>query len=114
MNWVIINFLLGTGCSSKTLLNVKINDLRFDEGFIWFRRVKNRKQQLIPLSRKLDSVLKEYVCYRKGEPKDYIFCSERGQKLTRRGLRSVVYRYNKRKGLSKTSIHLFRHTFAKK
>jgi len=113
-NWVTINFLLGTGCRSKSLLNVKIKDLRFDEGCVLFRKSKNRKQQLIPLSRKLDSVLKEYLRYRKGEDKDYLFCTERGQKLTRSGLRSAIKRYNNSKGLSKTSIHLFRHTFAKK
>ena len=113
-NWVVINFLLGTGCRSKTLLNVKIEDLRFDDGFVLFRKAKNRKQQLIPLSRTLNSVLKEYLRYRKGEGNDYLFCTERGQKLTRGGLRSAIKRYNTGKGLCKTSIHLFRHTFAKK
>jgi len=34
--------------------------------------------------------------------------------LTESGLRSSIARYNRKRGVEKTSIHLFRHTFAKK
>ena len=54
----------------------------------------------------------EYCC-RKGRPlkvaEYYIY----GEQLTRSGLTAAIVRYNKRRGVEKTSIHLFRHTFAK-
>jgi integrase/recombinase XerD len=37
-----------------------------------------------------------------------------GGQLTETGLRCSIERYNVRRGVEKTSIHLFRHTFARK
>ena len=37
-----------------------------------------------------------------------------GSQLTENGLRQSIARYNARRGVQKTSIHLFRHTFARK
>ena len=34
--------------------------------------------------------------------------------LTEEALRSAVAKYNRRRGVKKTSLHLFRHTFARK
>ena len=51
---------------------------------------------------------------RKGEPEDYLFCDEYGKMLTENALRLAITRYNKQRGVSKTSIHMFRHTFARK
>ena len=51
---------------------------------------------------------------RGGADEDYLFPNESGAQLTENGLRCSIARYNKRRGVSKTSIHLFRHTFARK
>jgi hypothetical protein len=40
--------------------------------------------------------------------------TETGTQLTENGLRQSVARYNMRRGVQKTSIHLFRHPFARK
>jgi integrase/recombinase XerD len=58
--------------------------------------------------------LREYLQIRGGEQEDYLFCNESGQQLTESALRSSIARYNHRRGIRKTSIHLFRHTFARK
>ena len=60
------------------------------------------------------AILREYGRYRGGEPTDYLFCTETGTQLTENGLRQSIARYNMRCGVQKTSIHLFRHTFARK
>jgi integrase/recombinase XerD len=59
-------------------------------------------------------ILKEYLHYRKGVDSDYLFCTESGEMLTENALRSSIFRYNTDRGVEKNSIHLFRHTFAKK
>lgn len=113
-NWVIINYLLSTGNRLRTLMNLQIKDIDFENGYIHLRKTKNRKQQIIPLSKTLAEILQEYLLYRKGEPEDYIFCTYRGTKFTKDGMITAIKRYNKKRGVNKTSIHLFRHTFAKK
>ena len=39
-NWVIVNFLLGTGCRASTLLNLQIGDLDLSAGTVFFRHMK--------------------------------------------------------------------------
>lgn len=48
---------------------------------------------------------------RNGAGEDYLFCSIYGDMMGRVTLQSSVARYNKSRGVEKTSIHLFRHTF---
>lgn len=111
--WVFENYLLGTGNRLSTALNVRISDLNFESGTIILRKTKNRKQQIIPLSNTLAMILKEYLEYRGGEPEDVLFCNEFGEPAIERSYQQLVRRYNRKRGVEKTSCHLFRHTFAK-
>jgi integrase/recombinase XerD len=112
-SWVLTNYLLGTGNRIRTALNVKIEHLDFANQLILLGKTKNGRQQLIPMSDHLSVILQEYLLYRKGEPGDYLFCSIHGSQLTRDGVTTVMYRYNKNRGVEKTSVHVYRHTFAK-
>ena len=111
--WVFENYLLGTGNRISTALNVKIEDINFDDGFITLRKTKNRKQQIIPLSATLNEILKEYLEIRGGKPEDYLFCNEYGEKASERTYQQLVRRYNVKHNVNKTSCHAFRHSFAK-
>lgn len=113
-NWVTINYLLGTGNRLSSITNLKIGDIDFDNSVIYIRKTKNRQQQVIPLSRTLENVLVEYLEYRKGNPDDYLFCDNYGNAMLNRSMQQAIYGYNKSRGVGKTSIHIFRHTFAKK
>lgn len=112
-NWVIINYLLATGNRLETMVNVKIGDIDFDENKIKLLKLKNRKQYIIPLSLQLKKVLREYLMYRKGNPDDYLFCSSYGKQLSKATIQTQIQHYNRSRGVLKTSIHVFRHTFAK-
>lgn len=111
--WVFENYLLGTGNRISTALNIKIRDVHFSDGVIILRKTKNRKQQIIPMSKTLEGVLMEYLLYRDGSEEDYLFCNEYGEQGDRRSYQQAVYRYNIKRNVNKTSCHLFRHTFAK-
>lgn len=113
-NWVIINFLLNCGCRAATVRAIQIRDLDLDGGLVHYRHTKNRKTQVIPLCSYMRGVLREYLRFRSGAVEDYLFCTETGSQLTENGLRQSIARYNTRRGVCKTSIHLFRHTFARK
>ena len=111
--WVFENYLLGTGNRLSSALNVKIGDIDFDNATIIIRKTKNRSQQIIPLSKTLSGILQEYLEFRNGNADDYLFCSVYGQKGTRRAFQDAVADYNLSRGVTKTSIHMFRHTFSK-
>ncbi len=112
--WAFENYLLGTGNRLRTALNVQIRDIDFENGYIYLRKTKNRNEQVIPLSKTLSDVLMEYLTVRGGEPEDYLFCDDYGKKAKEHSYQTNVRRYNIKHGVNKTSIHMFRHTFAKK
>jgi len=112
-SWVMINYLLGTGNRLSTMISVKCGDIDFDNNIIRLTKVKNRKEQIIPLSSTLREILKEYIFYRKGDSDDYLFSTIYGEGLTKSGVTTAIISYNKSRGITKHSIHLFRHTFAK-
>ena len=113
-DWVIINFLLNCGSRAAIVRAIQIRDVDLDGGMVFYRHTKNRKAQVIPLCSAMVAILREYLRHRGGEAADYLFCTETGSQLTENGLRQSIARYNTRRGVQKTSIHLFRHTFARK
>jgi integrase/recombinase XerD len=112
--WVFSNYLLATGNRISSALNVRVEDIDFDSGVIQVNKTKNRKAQIVPLSSALSNVLREYLVYRKGEGEDFLFCSTCGTQADIRTYQEMLKQYNRGRGVSKTSAHLYRHTFAKK
>lgn len=83
-NWVIINFLLGTGVRALELRSIRIKDNDLSSGILLVTRTKNRKPRYIPISKTLNNILVEYLEYRKAnEPEDYLFCNQFGELLPR-------------------------------
>lgn len=110
--WVMENFLYSTGVRQRTLINIKIEDINFDDNIIILRVVKNKKQMYIPMSLKLKEILEEYLLYREGQPNEYLFTDKYGNQLTADIARAVILRYNQRKGVDVEGSHRFRHCFA--
>ncbi len=103
-DWVIINFLLNSGCRAATVRAIQIRDVDLNNGIVYFRHTKNRKAQVIPLCSEMIKTLREYLRFRKGNDDEYLFFTENGLPLTENGLRISIARYNTRRGISKTSI----------
>ena len=111
-NWVIVNYLLATGNRLKTVSNLKIGDIDFENQEIALKKVKNKRPYIIPLAPTLKKILIEYLKYRQGEPDDFLFCNQYGNQWKSSSIETSIYRYNHSRGVTKTGIHLFRHTFA--
>ena len=113
-DWVIVNFLLNSGSRAATVRAIQIRDVDLENGMVHYRHTKNHKAQVIPLCSDMVRILREYLRFRGGTDTDTLFCSDTGEPLTENALRKGIVRYNKSRGVQKTSIHLFRHTFARK
>ncbi len=113
-NYVICEFFMGVGCRTRSLINIKIADLDFDNNVVYLNVTKNRKPLIIPLSATLRKELREYLRIRKGNNEDYLFCSAYGQQITRTRLYNSMQDYNKKHGVEIFGLHRWRHTFAKK
>lgn len=114
-NWVIINMLLSTGIRASTLSELKIKDLDFESGVMYLRHMKARRQKTIPMGSILKDILLEFLRYRQHKSDDdYLFIGVYGEKLCPNSLGYAIRKYHYRRGILKTGLHLYRHTFAKK
>ncbi len=117
-NKAILETLYSCGLRVSELVNLRFEDLFFDEGFI---RVigKGDKQRLVPVS---GTVEKEINIYNEGyrvhqniKPgnEGFVFLNRRGAKLTRVMIFTIIKRLAEKTGLKKNiSPHTFRHSFA--
>lgn len=111
-NWVIINLLLNSGSRASTIRNILIKDVDLENQTISYRHTKNKSIQIVPLCNEMRKILKEYLRVRDGLGNDYLFPNQEGAKMTENCLNEAIRKYNRSRGVDKTSIHLFRHTFA--
>ena len=113
-SWVIINLILSTGMRQNSVVNLRAKDLDFDNRMVYVSVTKNRKPLIVPLNEDMTKILKEYLDYRKCEDEDWLFCNIYGEKLVRSTIYHGIWDYCHYRGVEKTGIHRFRHTFAKK
>ena len=113
-NWVIVNFLMNSGCRAATIRNIQIRDVDMDNRLVQYRHTKNKKAQIIPLCEAMKYILLEYMKIRGGSPEDYLFPNDRGEQMSEGTLANAIRKYNRKRGVLNGSIHSFRHTFARK
>ena len=109
---IIIEMLYATGVRVSELINIKINDIDFNN-----RRIivlgKGNKERIVYYGEYAEEVLKEYMKTHERKNHNYLFVNSRGGKLTDRGVRYIIDNI-----MSKLSIkthvtpHVLRHTFA--
>jgi len=117
-NRAILETLYGCGLRVSELINLKLSDLFFDEGFIKVTG-KGDKQRFVPIGK---TTMKYINLYRKEirvhqnidtGAKDTIFLNRRGKALTRAMIFTIVKQLAEKAGIHKTiSPHTFRHSFA--
>jgi integrase/recombinase XerD len=117
-NRAIIETLYSCGLRVSELVNLKLQDCFFEEGFI---RVigKGNKERLVPVS---PSVIEEVGDYLENHRPDlpikrgqeaYVFLNRRGAQLTRVMIFTLIKNYTAFAGIRKNiSPHTFRHSFA--
>lgn len=112
--WVMVNFLFGTGVRQRSLINVRVRDIDFENALVNIRVTKNGKVLILPLNKTLLTILNEFLRYRKHrDDEDYLFCNVFGQQLPKNTCYRMLADYNRSRGVQTTGIHRFRHTFAK-
>ncbi|MCP9200751.1 tyrosine recombinase XerD [Gramella sp. GC03-9] len=117
-NRAIIETLYGCGLRVSELIDLRISDLFFEEGFIKVTG-KGDKQRFVPISEytmKFINIYKNEVRVHqdiKPQATDTLFLNRRGNKLTRAMIFTIVRRLTEAAGIrKKVSPHTFRHSFA--
>jgi len=115
-NKAIIETLYGAGLRVSELVNLRITDINFGEGYVVVTG-KGNKQRLVPIG---SGALKEIELYRADRKllpsitdENILFLNRRGKKLTRVMIFTIIKDLASRAGIrKKISPHTFRHSFA--
>lgn len=96
-----MNSLFGTGVRICTLVSILVKDIDLVESILKARHDKNRRQQIVPISRILNKILVEYLQYRHAESEeDVSFCNMYGQKFTVNAYMAAIRGFGKRRGVN--------------
>jgi len=116
-NRAILETLYSCGLRVSELINLKISDLFFDEGFIKVTG-KGNKQRFVPIGKHTQNYIKIWKQERtkiniSQDYKDTLFLNHRGNQLTRAMIFTIIKNLAKAINLNKViSPHTFRHSFA--
>ncbi|KAF0198670.1 MAG: integrase/recombinase XerD [Bacteroidetes bacterium] len=117
-NKAILETLYGCGLRVSELVNLKLSDLHFDEGFIMVTG-KGNKQRIVPIGSDAIRQTGTYLKFKRNiqkvsrESEDIVFLNQRGNRLTRAMIFEIVKKLVTKAGITKTvSPHTLRHSFA--
>lgn len=107
---LIIKLLYGCGLRVSEIVNLKKEDLNFDEKLIKINLAKGKKDRFVKIP---ESIIEELKGYCKINNSDILFPSNRGGRLTKDTIQKVVQNSAKKAGIKKRVYpHLLRHSFA--
>jgi len=110
----ILEMLYSTGVRVSELVNIKIEDIDFNEKTIKILG-KGNKERIVLYSKVLSNYLDDYLIKRSTfKPNhNYLFINKFGNKLTDRGIRLIIDNILKKGAVNfHISPHMIRHTFA--
>ena len=117
-NRAILEVLYSCGLRVSELVNLKLSNIRFKEGYVKVLG-KGNKERFAPIGssalKYLKIYLKEVRVHQniKKDSEDIVFLNRRGNKLTRVMIFTIVKQLAEKIGLKKKiSPHTFRHSFA--
>ena len=109
---LIIELLYSGGIRISELTNLKVSDFDSVQETIKVKG-KGKKERIVPIGSKTSSRLSGFIAQNNLIQEDYIFKSERKQKLTERTIQRIIKKYAKICGIEKSiTPHTLRHTFA--
>jgi len=114
-NQTLFLILLDTGLRIGELINLKMEDVHMDEGYLKVLG-KGKKERIVPIGNNAQKILQRYLFRFRPKPNnpviDNVFLSHYSRPLTDNSMKLVFSRLAKRSGVYRLHAHLCRHTFA--
>ncbi len=106
---LIIQLLYSSGLRVSEIVNLKKQDLDFNENTGWVRAGKGKKDRMFILSRKLSKKLEKYI----SRHKDWSYVFSEKTALSTRNIQKIVQKAAAKAGINKhTHCHTLRHSYA--
>ena len=109
---LLIELMLSSGLRISECVNLKTQDINFNEKTIHVKSGKGDKDRLTITSQNTLDNIKQYLTTRK-HPSDYLFTKKSGKPLTTKLAQKILPLLTKKAGIQKkVTPHVLRHTFA--
>ncbi|MBC7321014.1 site-specific tyrosine recombinase XerD [bacterium] len=106
----ILELLYSCGLRVSEIVNLTINDINLEEGFVRIKG-KGNKERIVPLGSKAISAISEYLRQRRHIKEKKLFLNSRNKGLSRQSVWLIVKQFANNVGLD-ISPHTLRHSFA--
>jgi integrase/recombinase XerC/integrase/recombinase XerD len=114
-NQALFMILLDTGLRIGELINLKMEDVHMDEGYLKVLG-KGKKERIVPMGNNAQKALQRYLFRFRPKPINpvvqNVFLSQSSNPLTENSMKLMFTRLAKRSGVCRLHAHLCRHTFA--
>jgi site-specific recombinase XerD len=115
-NWkhrLMIELMYGAGLRVSELINLRVGDLRLEEGYGFVRNGKGGKDRLFIIDPIIKDKIIKLINEENTEEDSSLFKSNRNKKYNVASLRKIIKRAGKKAGINKNiSCHTLRHSFA--
>ena len=111
---IMISLMYGAGLRVSELINLRVRDLKLDEGYGFVRAGKGNKDRIFVLSSLLVGGIKKIIENEGLGIEDYLFRSNRNGRYNARSMQAIVKKAAKKAHLNYKEIHChtLRHSFA--
>lgn len=116
-NHAMIELLYATGLRVSELVNLKVDDLNLQKGFLKAYG-KGSKERIVPMGKVANAALSQYISearesLRKKHSTQYLFLTRRGTSMTRQMFWTIIKTLALKAGIRRAiSPHVLRHSFA--
>ena len=109
----IIMLFLQAGLRVSELVSLSVGDIDLENGLLYVRQSKGKKDRNIPLETQAIDALKKYLAVHESDPECIsFFVARNSTSLDVRSVRYLVAKYMKKAGIRKgASVHMLRHTY---
>jgi integrase/recombinase XerD len=107
----ILSMIYSSGLRVSEAVHLKIEDIDLDRGIIRIEQSKGKKDRIVPLSRRVYEMYKQYSAVYK--PKIWVFEGQTGGPYTIRSIQVIFHDACKKAGITKkATVHTLRHSYA--
>lgn len=108
----VLETIYSTGVRGSELLNIRLEDIKWDTNQIWIRKGKGNKERFVLFTTECAERLKQYLANRNIES-PYLFANRWGKPFSLTWLEKIFNQYIRELNLGyKVTPHTMRHTFA--
>jgi integrase len=110
-NLALLITLIGTGARADELLSMSVDDIDWQHARLLLHG-KGERDRYMPMGKKLNTALKDYVRVRPRTPEPALWITMFGNPFDYDALRDMLKDLEERTGVERVQAHRFRHTYA--